>query len=121
MEKKLQLEKQLERKGEVKMGKSKYQKANYYAVIMKTAEKTGLTKSEINKTVMSFVESIKEYVGLGFMVNIKNLGKFYSLKKKARKARNPRTGQPIDVPERRVVKYGANRDLAASVKKSINE
>jgi len=100
---------------------SKFEKANYHAVLMKTVEKTGVKTSEADTIIKAFVESVKEYTGKGFQVTVKDLGKFYSWKKPARKARNPRTGESVDVAEKMVVKFNAANVFITSLEKSINE
>jgi nucleoid DNA-binding protein len=49
-------------------------------------------------------------------IELRNFGVFEVKKRRARKARNPRTGETISVPERRVVTFKAGLEMEARVK-----
>lgn len=50
-------------------------------------------------------------------IAFRDFGKFSTKVRPARTARNPRTGEPVDVPEKVVVKFKAFTDL----KRSLNQ
>jgi DNA-binding protein HU-beta len=49
-------------------------------------------------------------------VSISGLGTFYTINREARSGRNPQTGEPIDIPAKRVPKFRASAILKESVK-----
>ena len=59
------------------------------------AEKTGLT-------VDAFLDAVKASLEMGKNIEIRGFGTFKVKLRKARKARNPRTGEEVPVPDRKV-------------------
>ena len=59
------------------------------------AEKTGLTRTDVAVTVDASLEAGKN-------IEIRGFGTFKVKLRKARKARNPRTGEEVPVPDRKV-------------------
>lgn len=66
------------------------------------AERTGLTRTDVAVTVDSFLEGIKRSLEQGKNIEIRGFGTFKVKLRKARKARNPRTGAEVPVPDRKV-------------------
>ncbi|MGK9369233.1 HU family DNA-binding protein [Melioribacter sp. Ez-97] len=67
------------------------------------AKKTGLTKKQTTQFLEEFValaykEAKKEFL-------IPGLGKVVLVKRKARKGRNPQTGETIKIPAKKVLKF----------------
>ena len=54
----------------------------------------------VEVTVEELLDLIKETVWKGEAVSIRNFGKFYLKKAVPRVARNPKTGEPVQIPER---------------------
>lgn len=86
-------------------------------IVSAVAEATGLSKSQVEKTLDSFVSVIGDTMGKGEEASYPNLGKFQVKRQEARTARNPHTGESIDVPAKNVVKFQISKPLkeAASV------
>lgn len=85
-------------------------------LIGKIATKAGLTKAEAGKALDSTIEAIKEALKKGEKVTLVGFGSFYVSKRKARKGRNPRTGQEIKIPATKVPKFTAGKALKDAVK-----
>jgi len=66
------------------------------------AEKTGLTRTDVAVTVDAFLEAVKASLEQGKNIEIRGFGTFKVKLRKARKARNPRTGDEVPVPDRKV-------------------
>lgn len=66
------------------------------------ASKTGLTRSDVAAVVDEFLESVKKTLENGNNIEIRGFGTFKIKARKARKARNPRTGEEVPVPDRKV-------------------
>ena len=79
------------------------------------SEKTGLTKSKTNEVVDALVSSITESLKNGEKVTLVGFGTFATIKKEARKGRNPKTGESIEIPSKTVAKFKAGSELSKSV------
>lgn len=64
--------------------------------------KTGLTKTDVAVVVDHFLDAIKNALENGSNIEIRGFGTFKVKVRKARKARNPRTGEEVPVPDRKV-------------------
>lgn len=85
-------------------------------LISKVASKAELTKAEAAKAIDATIEAIKEALKKNDKVTLVGFGSFYVTKRKARKGRNPRTGQEIKIPATKVPKFTAGKALKDAVK-----
>ncbi len=60
-----------------------------------------LVQTIVQKTIDEMIDAIKKYGRL----ELRNFAVFEVVKRKARTARNPRTGEPVKVPAKKVVKF----------------
>jgi len=74
-------------------------------LIKRIYEKEVLSKPDATKVVETFLEIIKSRLSEGEDILISGFGKFMVKDKKARKGRNPHTGETIILPPRRVVTF----------------
>jgi DNA-binding protein HU-beta len=79
------------------------------------SEKTGLTKTKSNEVVDSIVSTITESLRNGEKVTLVGFGTFTTSKKEARKGRNPKTGETLEIPAKTVAKFKAGSELTKSV------
>lgn len=71
-----------------------------------------LTKSELEKVIDTFTQSIKTALKNGNSVEIRNFGRWYIKKLKENyNARNPKTNEIIYKPERIKVRFKASKKL----------
>ncbi|MBW7995634.1 MAG: HU family DNA-binding protein [Candidatus Glassbacteria bacterium] len=84
-------------------------------LVMRVAEKTGRDSRTVKQLVESFLESIGSALADGGKVTLKNFGTFSTAVHSARKGRNPRSGKPIDIPERKVAQLKFSRSLRGTV------
>ena len=89
---------------------------NKQAIIEAVHEKCGGTKVSAEQAVDTVVESIIETLKKGEEVSIAGLGIFSVKERAARTARNPRTGEAIQVPAMTVPKFRAAKALKEAVK-----
>lgn len=68
-------------------------------------EQTGVTLKEAGVVIDAVLSGIKEGAVKDGKVTLVNFGSFNLKEQAPRKARNPRTGEPIDVPAKTVVKF----------------
>jgi integration host factor subunit alpha len=74
-------------------------------LIKRIYEKEVLSKPDATKVVETFLEIIKSRLSEGEDILISGFGKFIVKDKKARKGRNPHTGETIILAPRRVVTF----------------
>ena len=75
------------------------------------------TKEIVQKTFDAIVETLVEEG----RIELRNFGVFEVKKRAARKARNPRTGQRVDVPEKYVVTFKPGKEMEERVKQMSDE
>lgn len=79
------------------------------------SEKTGLTKTKSNQAIDALVETISEALKSGDKVTLVGFGTFTTSQKEARMGRNPKTGESLEIPAKRVAKFKPGTDLSKSV------
>lgn len=84
-------------------------------VIAKIAKDADITKTKAAAAVASLIEGITKSLKKGDSVAFVGFGTFKISQRKARLARNPRTGAPIKIPKRRVVRFSAGKALKSAV------
>jgi DNA-binding protein HU-beta len=85
-------------------------------LIEKIAAKAKITKKAANIALDTFVDSVTSALKKGDRVALVGFGTFSVSKRKARTARNPRTGETIQVPARKAAKFKPGRELKQAVK-----
>ena len=78
------------------------------------AAEAGLSKVDAKKAVEAFFSSVEKALTKGDKVSIVGFGAWSVADKEAR---NPRTGEVIKVPAKKVVKFKAGTELADAVNK----
>ena len=79
------------------------------------SQKTGLTKTKTNEVIDAFVESVTESLKDGDKVTLVNFGTFNTSKRDARKGRNPKTGETIEIPAKRVARFTVGTGLSKNI------
>jgi len=77
--------------------------------------KLGLNKKEARELVDSFFQELVASLVLGEPVKLSGFGNFDLRDKNARPGRNPKTGEKVPIPARRVVTFRAGQKLQARV------
>jgi len=85
-------------------------------LIERMAQRAKISKRGAGIALNTLVESITNALKSGDKVALVGFGTFSVSKRKARTARNPRTGETIEVPAKRAPKFKAGRDLKNAVK-----
>ncbi|MEK7133409.1 MAG: HU family DNA-binding protein [Patescibacteria group bacterium] len=78
--------------------------------------KIGGTKKAADEVVDMIFDSIVKTLKNGDEVSIAGFGIFIAKERKARTARNPRTGETVNVPAMKVPKFRASKNLKEAVK-----
>src|SRR5690242_10784464 len=64
---------------------------------------------QVKKVVQQFLDEIIGELGKGNRLEFRDFGVFETKIRKARKAQNPKTLEPVEVPEKRTVKFKVGR------------
>lgn len=75
------------------------------------------TKKEAERLINGFFSTLEEILVNGDDLSVIGFGKFETTTKAARICRNPKTGEEVKVPEKKVVKFKAGKGLAEKVAK----
>jgi len=84
-------------------------------IVEAIAEMTGLTKTDTAFVVDGMLETLKAAMIAGETVEIRGFGTFKIKERAARRARNPRSGEPVDIPAKFVPTFKPSRDLKDAV------
>jgi integration host factor subunit beta len=81
------------------------------------AEAAELTKKDAERLVEIVFESIIDTLNQGEKIELRGFGSFRVRERGARRGRNPKTGDPVDIPAKRVPYFKPGKEL----KELINE
>ena len=84
-------------------------------IVATVYEKLGFSKRESSDIVEQFFKIIKESLAKGENVKISGLGNFVVRDKRARKGRNPQTGEEIEISPRRVLNFRLSQVLKEEI------
>ena len=84
---------------------------NKTELIAVVAEKAGLTKADAGKAVNAFFDAVTETLAQGGSVQVIGFGNFEVSEYGERMGRNPRSGAPVRIPARRVVRFRPSRTM----------
>jgi len=89
---------------------------NKASLVEKVQDVLGGTKADAERAVDALFDSIVSELKTGGEVSVAGFGIFSIKARAARTARNPRTGEPVQVPAMNVPKFRAAKALKDSVK-----
>ncbi|MEO0144573.1 MAG: HU family DNA-binding protein [candidate division WOR-3 bacterium] len=89
---------------------------NKAQLINEVAKRADLTKKEAKAAVDAVFSAIKDALAKGQKVRLIGFGTFEVRKRSARKGKNPKTGQTINIPARKVPAFKASAELKKLVK-----
>ncbi len=88
---------------------------NKAELIAKIADDAGITKTQANASVDSFVDAVTKTLKKGDKVTLVGFGTFSVSKRAARNGRNPQTGAVIKIKAKKVAKFKAGKELSAKI------
>ena len=74
-------------------------------IVLKVAAETNLKQLDVKKAVQKSLDAIVASLAKGETVELRNFGIFKVKQRKGRTGRNPRTGEKVPVPPKRVVVF----------------
>lgn len=81
-------------------------------LINKIAGDAGITKTQAQNALNSFLDATTGALKGGDKVTLVGFGTFSTSSRAARKGRNPQTGAEINIPAKKVVKFKAGKELS---------
>jgi DNA-binding protein HU-beta len=88
---------------------------NKAELISKLADDAGITKTQANAALDSFVAAVTKTLKGGGKVTLVGFGTFSVSKRAARNGRNPQTGAVIKIKAKKVAKFKAGKELSAKM------
>ncbi len=85
-------------------------------LVEKVASDTGLSKADASRALDAALDNIKKTLKKGQKVTLVGFGTFSVSKRKARKGRNPQTGEEIKIPASKIPKFTPGKGLKEIVK-----
>ena len=85
-------------------------------LVEKMSLQAEISKATAGKTLDSLLDEIKKTLKKGNKVTLVGFGTFSVSKRKARKGRNPKTGETINIKAAKVPKFKAGKALKDSIK-----
>ena len=84
---------------------------NKAQLVEKLAEKTKITKLQSELILDATLEIIQKSVSKGDDVKLVGFGTFSRAQRKARKGRNPKTGEVVEIPVQKVPRFKPGKDF----------
>src|SRR6185437_6139169 len=78
-------------------------------LIDRIADHSGARRVQVKRCVQQFLDEVVNELGKGNRLEFRDFGVFETKVRKARKAQNPKTLEPVAVPEKRTVKFKVGR------------
>jgi DNA-binding protein HU-beta len=88
---------------------------NKAVLVEKLSSDAGITKAQAETTLKSFVEAVAKTAKKDGKLSLVGFGTFSLAKRKARKGRNPKTGEAIKIKASKSVKFTAGKNLKAAL------
>jgi DNA-binding protein HU-beta len=85
-------------------------------LIDKVATEAKIPRAAAERALNSFTATITEVLKQGGKITLPGFGTFLTSNRSARKGRNPRTGQEIDIPAVRIPKFKAGKGLKDAIR-----
>ena len=85
-------------------------------IILKIADETGLKQADVRLVVQKTFDLMTEALVMGDKIELRNFGVFKVKERKPRVGRNPRTGEAVPVPPRRVVVFKPGLEMKEKIK-----
>ena len=84
-------------------------------IVTRIADETGLKQVDVKKVVQRTFDTIVESLARGEKVELRNFGIFKVKTRKGRMGRNPRTGESVAIPDKKVVSFKSGMKMKQDV------
>lgn len=92
---------------------------NKLQLIEAIAKGAKLTKAESERALDTFIDAVSKSLKKGGKINLVNFGVFKVVKRAPKLGRNPKTGQEVNIPSRKAVKFVPSMELKGSLNKNV--
>ena len=89
-------------------------------IVKQISDRIGLTQLKTKEIVQQTFDAIVDTLIEVGRIELRNFGVFEVKKRKPRKARNPRTGDRVDVPAKNVVTFKPGKEMEERVRQMTN-
>jgi integration host factor subunit beta len=89
-------------------------------IVKQISDRIGLTQLKTKEIVQQTFDAIVDTLLEVGRIELRNFGVFEVKQRKARKARNPRTGEKVDVPPKNVVTFKPGKEMEERVRQMKN-
>ncbi|MEZ5428105.1 MAG: HU family DNA-binding protein [Pyrinomonadaceae bacterium] len=86
-------------------------------LVEKVAKEAEMTKKDAEKLVEIIFDSIVTTLNQGEKIELRGFGSFRVRERNARKGRNPKTGEAVKIPAKRVAYFKPGKDLKELINK----
>ena len=85
-------------------------------LVLTVAKETGITQVDVKRVVQRTLHHVIESLKEGKTIELRNFGVFKVRQRRGRLGRNPRTGQEVPVPPKKVVVFKPGLIMRAQIK-----
>lgn len=83
------------------------------------SDKTRITETDAGIIVDVFLDGVKKGLENGERITLHNFGAFFIQDRKARTALDPRNGEKINVPAKKVVKFQSSKKIYNMINREV--
>jgi DNA-binding protein HU-beta len=84
-------------------------------LVEKLSKDAGISKAQAEAAIKSFADAVAKTARKDGKLTLVGFGSFSLAKRKARKGRNPKTGETIKIKASKTVKFSAGKTLKAAL------
>ncbi|MGI6655429.1 MAG: HU family DNA-binding protein [Desulfobulbus sp.] len=88
---------------------------NKKELVESMAEAADISKADAEKALNGMLMAVSDALAKGDKVTLVGFGTFSTVNRPARKAKNPRTGEEIDIPAKTIAKFKPGSKLSDAV------
>ena len=88
---------------------------NKNELVSSLADKTGLKKTEVEKVLKAFTDTVSDELKKGEKIQLVGFGTFEVAERPAREGRNPRTGETMKIAASKAPKFKAGKALKDAI------
>ena len=89
---------------------------NKSELVKKVSEHAGITREQAEKSLNALLGTMEDALCKGEKVSLVGFGSFTTYERPARTGRNPKTGEKIPIPAKKVIKFKAGSGLTGKIR-----
>lgn len=87
-------------------------------LVQRLAERLEISQKEAKVIVDTVFEELEEALARGERIEVRGFGSFVVRTQQGHRSRNPRTGEPIDVPPKRFPRFKTGKEMKERINRS---